>query len=518
MGNKSRTEYSFLNIVAGLGGYIINTVLGFVCRMVFARCLSESYLGISGLLTNFLSMLSLAELGIGGAIVYSLYKPLAENDEEAIASWMKVYQKVYFAIGVIVAVAGICLIPVVKLVVGDSYTIPENLYLIYGIYLLNSAGSYFFSYRSALLTAAQKNYLVIGTSYIITSLQSVIQIILLLVCKTYMPYLIVQTIGTFLFNIIISVVASKKYPLLKRKDVKPISREQKKTLFTNVKALTLYKLSGVLVNNTDYLVITYFSGLGITGLASNYVLLINTLNTAVSQLFGALVASVGNLNAKEDEKHQYAFFKALNLSNFWVFGWAAIGIVFVSSDLVQLCFGNKYVLDSSIPLMLAINFYMVGMQNAILTFKSTKGLFKYGKYILLFTAMLNIAGDIFFGKIWGLFGIYFATALARLLTNTWYEPYAVYKYAFGVKPIEYFKKYFGYLIVLLISGGICFVLCRLVQFNLIISIILKVLICSIVPNGVFYLFYHKKPEFEYIKSIIKRVKSIVVNLLKKIKK
>ena len=514
MANKSRTEYSFLNILTGIGGYVLNTILGFVCRMVFARCLSESYFGINGLLTNFLSMLSLAELGIGSAIIYALYKPIAENDEEKIASLMRIYKIAYYTIGTVVAVVGVAMLPFMGFIVGDAPEIKESLYLIYGIYLFNTASGYFFSYKCSLITAYQKNYIVIGINYLITSLQSVIQICALLMFKSYMPYLIIQTVGVQSYHIIISIIANRSYPFIRKKKVQRLEKTEIKALLKNVKSVTVYKLSGVLVNNTDNLVITYFSGLGITGLASNYTLLTKTLQTLIDQLFGSLTASVGNLNVGDDKEHQYSFFNMLNLTNFWLYSWATLGVAFVSGDLVALCFGERFCLPWTIPVILAINVYMVGMQNAIWTFKNTKGLFKYGQYILLFTAALNVLGDIIFGKLWGVFGIFFATAIARLLTNIWYEPFALFKHGFEKSPLIYLKKYLEFLLLLAVEGGICFVACRMVQINLYLDILIKSVICSVVPNLQFVLVFRKTEEYRYFVDIIARIKRLFRKFLK----
>lgn len=519
MGNKkTRTEYSLLNMLTGIGGYAVNTVLGFICRMIFARCLSESYLGMNSLLSNLLSMLSLAELGIGSAIVYALYKPLKEDNEEKIASLMRIYRNAYYIIGIAVAVVGLAIMPFLKYIVGDTSAIKENIYLIYGIYLFNTSSSYFFSYKSSLVTASQRNYAVIGLNYLITSAQSVIQIVLLLTLDTYMPYLIVQTICTQLFNITISIIADRYYPCIKRKKPAPLPKSEKKNLFKDFKRVTVYKLSGVLVNNTDNLVITYFTGLGITGLASNYSLLSSTLNTLISQLFGSLTASVGNLNVEKSEAEQYKFFKSLNLSNFWLFSWGAIGITFVASDLVSLLFGANYILPFNIPLIIAINFYMYGMQNAIWTFKNTRGLFKYGQYLLLLTAALNVIGDIVLGKYFGVFGIYLATAIARGLTNTWYEPYAVMKHAFHKSPFIYFKKYLLFALILLGEGAVCYFICKFINFNIVVDIILKALVCTAVPNLALILFFRKTEEFDYIKKIVVNSASIVKRILIKLKR
>lgn len=513
MQKKSRTQYSLINILTGFVGYFVNTIMGYICRMFFVRCLSEDYLGLTGLLTNFLSMLSLAELGIGSAIIYSLYKPIAENNEEKIASLMKMFKIAYRIIGIVVAVLGIVLVPFFGFVVGDASGIKENIYVIYGVYLFNTASSYFFSFRGSLITAFQRNYVVIGVNYICSILQSFLQIILLLSFKSYIPYLLVQTIGVWAYNIIITLRAKKDYPFIEKKDTKPLCKDEKRLILRNVKSVTSYKLSGILVNNTDNLVITYFSGLGITGLASNYTLLSNTIDALIKCIFNALTASVGNLNAVESKDCQYEFFNTLNLTNFWLYGWASIGVAFVSGDLVRLCFGENYVMDISIPIMLAINLYMVGMQNAVWTYKNTMGLFKYGQYILFVTAALNIIGDIILGKIYGVFGIFLATAIARLVTNTWYEPYALFKVGFEKSPIIYLKRYLKFLAVLLVSGVCCYFLCSLINFNILIDIILKCVICSVVVNVIFIMVFHKTDEFKYISNIVKKIINFVFKKL-----
>ena len=501
---RSRSEYSIINILTGFGGYFLNTIMGYICRMVFVRCLSAEYLGVNGLFTNILSMLSLAELGIGGAIGFALYKPLAEDDRDKIATLMRFYGKAYRIIGCVVAVVGLLMMPFLNIIITDQPDIRENLYVIYLLYLFNTASTYFFSYRSALLTAAQRNYIVLGINYAVTIMQSIIQIPVLLMTHNYMAYLIVQTIGVFVNNVIVSWWAKKDYPYISKQNVKPLSHDEKRGLFINIKALTINKLSTILVNNTDNIVLTYFSGLATVGVVSNYVILTNTLSSLTSQLFNSLTASVGNLNAIENDEKKYSFFQILNLSNFWIFGWGAIGIAFVSGDIVRLCFGEEYVLGISIPLVLAINFYIVGMQNAVYAYKNTMGLFRYGQYLLLLTAAINLVLDIVLGNTMGILGIYLATAIARIATNAWYEPYAVFRYGLKVSPFRYLRKYFEYIGVLVVTGGICYYLCSLCQFQVAINVIIKFMICSIVPNCIFFICYHKSEEGRYLIGTAKR--------------
>lgn len=443
MNQKTRTEYSVLNMLTGLGGYFLNTVIGYICRIIFVRCLAAEYLGINGLFSNILSMLSLVELGIGSAMGYALYQPLAKDDKEKITSLMALYKKSYNIIGIVVALLGIMMIPLLQYIIVKPQQIVENIYIIYLVYLFNTASSYFFSYRSALLIAAQKNYIVSGVNYAITTIVSIIQIPILLITQNFMIYLICQSIGVFINNVIVSMWAKHDYPYIEKKNVKPITKKEKRQMAVNIKALTINKIAAMLVNNTDNIVITYFNGLISTGVISNYTLLTGTLGSITSQLFNGITASVGNLNAVENNKKKYNFFRILNLANFWIYGWCCIGIFLVSGEIVKICFGQKFVLDMQIPLVLAINFYLVGMNNAVLIYKNAMGLFKYGQYLLILTAMINLVLDVILGKMWGMFGIFLATIIARVLTNTWYEPYAVFKYGLEKNFKEYIKIFFG---------------------------------------------------------------------------
>lgn len=514
MNQKTRTEYSVLNMLTGLGGYFLNTVIGYICRIIFVRCLADEYLGINGLFSNILSMLSLVELGIGSAMGYALYQPLAKDDKEKITSLMALYKKSYNIIGIVVALLGIMMIPLLQYIIVKPQQIVENIYIIYLVYLFNTASSYFFSYRSALLIAAQKNYIVSGVNYAITTIVSIIQIPILLITQNFMIYLLCQSIGVFINNVIVSMWAKHDYPYIEKKNVKPITKKEKRQMAVNIKALTINKIAAMLVNNTDNIVITYFNGLISTGVISNYTLLTGTLGSITSQLFNGITASVGNLNAVENNKKKYNFFRILNLANFWIYGWCCIGIFLVSGEIVKICFGQKFVLDMQIPLVLAINFYLVGMNNAVLIYKNAMGLFKYGQYLLILTAMINLVLDVILGKMWGMFGIFLATIIARVLTNTWYEPYAVFKYGLEKNFKEYIKIFLEYVVVLIFTGAVCYVLCGFCKYNNIINLILKVIICSIIPNIVFYMCYGKTQEGKYL---IGAIKKIITGVIKKVK-
>ena len=509
MQNQSRTINSLKNIITGFIGQFIQTILGFISRTIFIKFLAMQYLGISGLFNNILSMLSLAELGVGTAIIYALYKPLSENNKKELSILMRFYEKAYRIIGCVVGVMGIVLIPFLNLIIKDAPEINENLYVIYCFYLFNTVISYFYSYKNSIIVADQKNYISAITSYIISIIQTVLQILVLVITKNFLAYLTVQTICTIAFNITISKIADRLYPFLKEETNYKLDISEKRSLVKNIKALMITKLSGVLVNNTDNMIITYFSGLVTVGLSSNYTMLIGIVNTILNQIFTAITASVGNLNAKESKQKQKYFFEVMNFANFWVFGFATIAIIVLINDVINIWIGSKFILPMNIIIILAINFYMLGMQNAVWTFKNTMGLFRYGRYILLITAALNLILSMILGKYFGLFGILLATAISRGLTNTWYDPYAVYRYGLESKSIQYFKRYLEFFIILFLNLSVTSFICSFINVAGIITLILKMITCVVISNIVFIITLRKKEELAYFKNFIFRI----INLL-----
>lgn len=504
MKSKSRMKNSIRNIVTGVGGNAIHLILGFVSRTIFIRCLATEYLGINGLFTNILSILSLAELGVGNAIIYALYKPIADDDKTHIKVLMNFYKNIYRIIGLFIAIVGLCLLPFINIIISDAPNVKESLYVIYLFYLFNTVITYFYSYKSSIIIADQQNYIVSIIQYGCYIFQSIIQIVVLLLTKNFIFYLVIQSIFTFFNNFLISKMADKLYPFLKDKRVGTLQKREKKSLIKNIKALMIIKISGVLVNNTDNIIISYFSGLVSIGLVSNYNLLINTINSALTQVFNGLTGSVGNLNAQESIKKKKEVFEAMNLMNFWIFGLASIGIILVSNDIIRVWLGEKYVLSIDIIIALTLNFYMLGVQNSVNTFKNTMGLFVYGKYILLFTAGINLVLSFILGEVWGLFGIFIATAISRLLTNVWYHPLILYKYGFRSSFIRYVSRYVLYILILMVSIGVTGFLCSKILFAPIYTLILKVFICLVVPNIIFTICFYKTKEFIYIKEAILR--------------
>ena len=229
----SRIVNSTKNAFANIIGQVIQVVLQFLCRTIFIKLLSTEYLGLNGLFTNVLSMLSLAELGFGNALIYSMYKPIHNNDKKQICHLINFYRKIYIYITIIIFILGISLLPFLQNFIKDfeNYNELENLYLIYILYLINTLCSYVYIYKRSIIDANQKNYITIIIQKAVNIFQNIIQIIFLYLTKNFIIYLIIQIICTLVSNIIISKIADKMFPYLKE-DTKnlPEKYEQHKIL------------------------------------------------------------------------------------------------------------------------------------------------------------------------------------------------------------------------------------------------------------------------------------------------
>lgn len=501
-----RTSNSIKNIIFGIGGQIFTTLISFISRTIFIYILGADYLGVNGLFSNILSMLSLAELGVGSAIIYNMYKPIADKDTEKIKSLMNLYKKAYMYIGIFIAVVGVIITPFLDVIIKDTPNIP-NLTLIYLMFLANSVVSYFYIYKSSMITADQKNYIIVLKQQKFTLIQTILQTIILIISKNYILYLSIQIICTFSLNLSISKKANEIYPFLKEKKIEELSSNDKKTIFKHVTAMMSHKVGGVVVNGTDNILISSFVGVFWVGLYSNYVLIINMVNRFVGQVFTAITASVGNLNAEESKEKSYDVFKKIFFANFWLYGFCSTCLLCLLNPFINIWIGKKFLLSNIVVLIIIINFYLMGMRQTTAIFNSTLGLFWNDRYKPWFEALINIVASIVLLRKFGLVGVFLGTFISTISTSLWVEPYILFKHGFNKKLYKYFYKYLIYTLITIFSCIITNYLCSLVKINyLFINFIIKFFICLIVPNVIFVLFTFRMSEFKHFYNLIYNIR------------
>ena len=498
----SRSNNSIRNIVIALLGQCFGIIISFLARIVFIKILGTQYLGLNGLFTNILTMLSLAELGIGEAITFSLYKPLAENDEEKTQMLMQFYKKVYITIGIVILTLGIAITPFLRYIITETPNIHENINLIYILFVFNTSISYFFSYKRNLIIADQKRYIASIYRYGFYFLLNLSQVIFLLLTRNYIIFLLLQIIYTFLENIFISKKANQMYPFLKKYKKLPLDSISKKTIIQNTKAMIMHKIGGILVSSTDNILLTKFVSLTAVGLYSNYFLILSALNTIFGQLYNSLTASVGNLFATENNEKSYEVFKKINFLSFWIYSLSSVCLICLFNDFISIWIGNEYVFSFDIVLVLVIVFFITGLRKPVITFKEAAGLFYKDRWKSVIEALINVVVSIALAIKFGTLGVFLGTLISSICVCVWVEPYVVYKYGFKVKLITYFKTYFKYSFETLIIGFVCYFICSMVSFELIYSFIIKMIICMILPNMILFIIYHNSPEYEYFKKLI----------------
>lgn len=503
MQTKSRTYNSVKNIFWGLGSQAIILGFNFISRTVFIKTLGTEYLGVNGLFSNILTVLSLAELGIGNAIIYSMYKPLADRNQEKIIAIMNMYKKLYAIIALVVLIIGLLLVPALKYLVNTSIELKE-ITIYYILYLINSVVSYLFASRTSILYADQKMYIVKRYTMIFTIIQQVIQIIMLFITKNFILYLLIQVLFTFLINLYGAIKAYKLYPYLKGQEV--LEEKEKKEIFSNVKSIFLYKVGGVILNNTDNILISIIIGTVYVGYYSNYYMIINAITTFTTIIFSAITASIGNLNAGNDIKRKFEIFKIIDFFTGIIYGFISICLLILFNDFIKIWIGKEFILNTPIIFAIILNFYLVGKLNPIGTYRDTLGMFKKTQYIFLITAIINIILSVILGKIFGLFGIIIATAIARILTNRWFEPLILYREFFNEKISKYWLNNFYNIFCTILNYIVSYCICKNISTNNLYEFIYKSIICCIINILLYLLEFSYKKEFKELLNILKKNK------------
>lgn len=509
-----RIQNSVRNLSAAWLGQVAMLLIKFVARTFFVIYLGKIYLGLNGLFSNILSMLSLAELGVGSAIVYSLYKPIACDDKNDLISIMQLYKKIYIIIGTFILVVGSSLTPFLSFFVKDLPNI-SNIELIYILFVVNASISYFFSYKSTFVIANQKNYVTTINHLAYYILTNVIQIIILITLQNFVLFLTIQIIMTFLENFTVSRIANRMYPILTHKEKIPLKGEVKKEILKNTGAMVFHKLGSIIVFSTDNLVLSKMIGLVSVGIYSNYSMIIAALDGILVQLFAAITASVGNLRVTASEEKQKKVFYATFFVNFYLYTFCAICLASLLNPVISLWFGRDFVFDKLIIFVLALNFYLTGMRKSVITFKDAFGLFWQNRYMPIFESAVNLICSIILVNIFGVIGVFIGTSISTIVTCVWIEPWVLFGFGFKSSSKPYFKLYFKYLIIMLIASFITLNITSLIVGEGIGYLLVNGIVCFIIVNSIIYVLFHKSEEFSVIRGYIHSlINSMKTKLLK----
>ncbi|WP_143758279.1 lipopolysaccharide biosynthesis protein [[Collinsella] massiliensis] len=506
----SRTVFAAKNSFYGLIGKAAGLIVSFVSRTIFIYALGQYYLGVNGLYTDILNMLSFAELGFGSAMTFALYGPVARNEERRVGELLSFYKKTYRIIALVITVLGIGLVPFLQYIIrgADSLSLFE-LRLYFLIFLANTVVTYFVSYKYGLLNAMQRTYLQTNLETLTTVTSAAIQIVALLLTSSFLVYLLSNTITLIISRVLIARYLNRKYPLLTRYPNASLPRAERKKIIHEVQGLAVHQFASVAVYATDSIIISAIPTLGIAvvGAVSNYNMIINAISGIVIVVLNGAVAGFGNLAISSSKKRFLDVFKEANFIDFWIYGVCTVSLFVLLPPFIELWIGENYLIDRASFLLILVNFYLQGQSTIYNNARIAKGNFNMDKNWALAQALTNLVVSTICALHFGLVGVYMGTVASRLVLFI-SRPCVTYRFLFDEGPIRYFITSAKYFIAVSIAAGLCFYSCEIVIGMLSLtwlSFMLAIAICVIEANLFFYIVFSKNQEFSEFKIRLQRL-------------
>ena len=507
----SRTKKSAVNSAVGLICSLISSILSFVLQAVFIRLLGVEYSGINSLFGSILSVLNLAELGFGNAVMFRLYKAIADNDEKRISLYLSTYRKICYALGSFVFTAGVCCIPFLDKLITTEKTFPEPLWILFIITMATSVAGYFNNYRKILINAKQDRYINIFIDYGTIFSCHGLQILGLLLFKNVYIYLLIKLFTTIFNGFISGFISKRRYHIGWKSDDK-LSKEERKSLTKDVGSLAFYKFCRTLDAHIDTFLISKFVDIAVTGIYGSINMLLSALNEVLGNFNDGMIASIGDMYASEDSKKRMeeVFYQSTHFTYF-IYGIIIAVLAPFLSPFTKWWIG--YTLDDVSIYIMLVNFFMYGMGMNVATFRNSMGIFVKGWKRPAFTALANLVFSVILAQKLGLIGTLLGTLISRTLTQIWYDPYLVCKYGMNSKPYKYYRRYIEYMVIIF---GISFCMVNIGRFlppmDSFVSILWHGVLYAICSSAAFFLvsFVFK----EHI-AVIKRIWDILSSIIKK---
>lgn len=501
---ESRTGNSIRNVSAAFAGHLADVFCSFAARMVFVRVLPAEYLGMNGLFTNILGVLSLLELGLGAAVLLSLYGPMAQGDREEIKRIAAFCGRGYKLMGAAMALGGLLIYPFVRTLV-EASAATERFGSYYLIYLFSSVIYYWYGHRRMVLIAGQRNRIILARQYFWGCLRSILQIAVLLLAHSYLLYLALLFIANWLENIAIDRAVRKLYPWLFEPVLGKLSKDCRAQIRKNTGAMFCHRIGNIFVNATDSILIAGMEGMAAAGCYSNYLLATSMLQAMLGQVYDAVLGSVGNLDQMKDIGQEKEVFDRIYLIGFWMAGWLGVCLLYLLTPFITICFGASYRMDVPVAVMVSLQFYLTAMRKPVLLFRDAMGLFYYDRWKPFAEAAANMVISIILGRRFGVAGIAAGTVAATLLTCFWVEPVVLYRKGFRQKAAPYFCVYAGRTICFLGMIFLTGIPVLMLPQGGILPFLLRALCCVLIPNLLFLLVYGRTKEMKYWLALLRHM-------------
>lgn len=508
-----RTKNAVRNMLFDSILKVLNIGLPFVMRTVMLHYLGVQYLGLNGLFKSILSFLNLAELGVGSAMVFSMYKPIAEDDGETICALLRLYRTFYRIIGLFIAVIGLALIPFLRNLISGDIPPDMNLYVLYCMNLGSTVLTYWlFAYKRSLLDAHQRTDIISKVSIVVQLVEYALMLVALIVYRNYYIYLTILLLSQVAINIITAVQVKKKYP-----DYCPrghLPKERVMEIVRRVRDLFTSKLSSVVFTYADTLVISAFMGLTALAIYQNYYFVITSLRSFLEVIIGACIAGVGNSLVMESKEKNYHDLGRFTMLFGWVMGVGSAMLLCMYQPFMLIWMGEENMLPFNIVVCFVVYFYTMGMNKIINMFKDAAGIWRRDRFRPLVAALVNLGLNLATVKWLGLYGVLLSSVVSIVLVQI---PWLFHNLFSEVFPSKYKWQYAWFFCglagIAIVSAILSLFLCNLLHLGTWLTLIINACISFVIPNILFFLVYGRNP---YFKKSIDQIKGVLKQKFKSI--
>lgn len=496
MAKIERTKNATRNIIFGVILKAYQIVVPFLMRTAMIYLMGVQYLGLNSLFTSILQVLNLAELGVGSAMIYSMYKPIAEDDNATICALMKLYRTYYRVIGFVIAVIGCVLTPFIpKLISGD---VPQGIN-IYVLYLLNLGATvlsyWLYAYKNSILQAHQRTDIVSKVTLVTSTIQYVLQLLALWLFKDYYLYIIVLLMTQALNNVITAIYANKLYPQFKPQG--NVAKEQRKTINRRIRDLFTSKIGGIIYDSADTIVVSSFLGLTVLAVYQNYFYILNAITSLIMVIFSACTAGIGNSIVVETKEKNYNDLNKFTFIICWGAGFCSVCLLCLYQPFMELWVGKDLMLSFSAVVCFVVYFFVRQLNSLFNTYKDASGMWHEDRFRPLIAALTNLALNLILVQFIGIYGILISTVLAILCVGMPWLLHNLFTVIFEKKHLlGYLRKLLYYCLIVFISCIITYFICTKVNLGLIATLILRGVICVVLPNFIYLVAYHERREYK----------------------
>lgn len=503
-----RKKNTTRNAIWGFINRCLGLLFPFILRTLIIYYLGIEYVGINALFASILQTLSLADLGFNTAVVYSMYKPVAEGDEDKICQLLCFYKKIYRWVGIIMLVGGLAILPFIRYFIAGDVPDDINIYIVYIICLANTVLSYLlFAYKTSILDTHQRIDIETKISSAVSFFMYIFQIFVIVILKNYYLYLIMGPIFLIITNIVRLIIVNRLYPQYNKKGKLP--KKEKSIIFKNVKALFIMKVGGILSNSADSIIISAFLGVTILGIYSNYYLIITSVYGFLIVYYGAMMASVGNSLVVESKNTNWNTFITLVFIQGVLISWVCVCLGCLFQPFMKIWVGEDLLLDISSVILFVVYVYVWKINDIVAVYKDALGLWHPDRYRALLEGMLNVSLNLILVNYFGVNGAIISTIIAILCVSWSWMPKVLFKGYFKDGLSTYYKYVFGFFVYTIVLYAICYLLCGFINTDFEwVNLAIKFLICCIIPFLLCIILFWKTKVFNnarlWLRQVIKK--------------